>query len=475
MKAHPSIDPRLFTMIGKKLYSTHPLKIVVRELLQNSRDACIRKGVEPEIVITIDHTEKSTWVTCKDNGIGMTQEQLVNEFLCLGNTSKMHDTNAVGGFGIASAALMRNPEWSVRSLDTYVDNTYFFTDEDMPTLPDVLDGTEVKVHIVEETYMWHLRETIAMVRMSQTKARLIVNGEYSSDLYDAGGEIPLHPEITKDTFILSSVLGDLAEDGYVSERLFVALHGLVQFSLSFYGLPFPLVLDLKPAVRPDDASYPLNMSREQLENELYDEVSTIIKDNYIEKPETAKVEREFAIQEVKDKITEGEMLRGRRGLVEHLQEAGKGYFEAYEEARSFRPETAKKREPCMMFTNYSAEGRDLKRDARLMKLWQEILKEVCTADEEFGIGFICHPDVAAVRAYDANTQKYFYQINPDIWLADEVSTVYYVHMLACHEQAHKHEENHNEKFAIAHAGIFRETIPVISRGISYYTHIARQQ
>lgn len=471
MKAHPTIDPRLFTMIGKKLYSTHPVKIVVRELLQNSRDACVRKGVEPEIVITIDHSQKSTWVTCRDNGIGMTQEQLLNEFLCLGNTSKMHDANAVGGFGIASAALMRNPEWSVRTLDTYVDNTYFFSDEDMPTL-EMFNGTEIKVHITEDTYMFHVKEVIAMLKMSQAKLKLIVNDPPNTDLYDLDGAVSLHEELVRDTFTLSSLLGEIVDED-IDKKLFIALQGLVQYSINYYELPFPLVLNLKPTVRPDNENYPLNMSREQLASAVYSEIDKIIQDNYIAKPETAKVERDFAIQETKNRVSEGDMLRGRRGFVEHLQEAGKGYFEAYEEANSFKPRDNKKHEPCMMFTNYSADGRDLKKDAKLMKLWQEILKEVCTPDEEFGIGFICHPDVAACRAYSADTCKYFYQINPDVWLADVTATVYYVHMLACHEQAHKQEEYHNEKFAVAHSGIFRETIPTISRGISYYTHIAR--
>jgi HSP90 family molecular chaperone len=56
-KAVMSIDPRLVSLVGRKLYSSHPIPIVTRELLQNSVDACRRKGIEPDIKIEIFHND----------------------------------------------------------------------------------------------------------------------------------------------------------------------------------------------------------------------------------------------------------------------------------------------------------------------------------------------------------------------------------------------------------------------------------
>ena len=117
------ISPEVIRMLGRKLYSSHPLPIVVRELLQNSIDACKRYDVTPQIDISIDidTEDKMINVTCKDNGEGMTEDILLNKFLCLGESGKRDDKGGTGGFGIAKAAIMSNIFWSVHSHDMYID------------------------------------------------------------------------------------------------------------------------------------------------------------------------------------------------------------------------------------------------------------------------------------------------------------------------------------------------------------------
>src|SRR3990170_9015097 len=121
-QATMSIDPRLLKLVGRKLYSSHPIPIIVRELLQNSVDACNRKGVEPRITITVKQLDANgnDWlVSCEDNGIGMTPEQLVNDFLRLGG-KKEEWANQTGGFGIAKAAILGSDDWEVHTLNNFL-------------------------------------------------------------------------------------------------------------------------------------------------------------------------------------------------------------------------------------------------------------------------------------------------------------------------------------------------------------------
>jgi hypothetical protein len=399
----------------------------------------------------------------------MTQEQLLSEFLCLGNTSKMDDSSAVGGFGIASAALLRNPEWSVRSLDTYVDNTYFYSDKEMPTL-EMFNGTEVKVRIDESTYAFHLRAVQEIVRLSAVKCVLTMVLDGQSRTYEHDGTIPLHEEHITDKYALYSYLGDDVD----KEHVYVSLHGLAQFYM-YYEVPYPLWINLTPDVRPEHKDYPLNMSRESLTAELSSEITEYIQEHFVKRPTEAIVEREFALNEVKDLVSDGALIVGRRGhsSSEVVQQYGDApiTFDSIAVRKDVDVEESSRERTALLLTNYHSEGRDINKDAKLLWLWQEILREVCSPDDVFGIGFICHDRVKAARAYNAEVKRIFYQINPDISMASPKSMVLFLHHLACHESAHMQEPNHGEAHAGLECTIFQETIYEIIEHINYYTAI----
>lgn len=83
-----NIEGLINNLGGEKLYgSEHKLEIVLRELIQNGRDAvCARRMIdedfEGKINVSIEKKEDITWVTVKDNGIGMSllslKEYLLN-------------------------------------------------------------------------------------------------------------------------------------------------------------------------------------------------------------------------------------------------------------------------------------------------------------------------------------------------------------------------------------------------------------
>lgn len=98
----------LLEVLGKNLYST-PV-VVVRELVQNAHDACVRRRVEsgwdgnPEIRIAANHTDNTLTIT--DNGSGLTREEIIDFLATIGSgytrvlRNRTDDEDAVGYFGL---------------------------------------------------------------------------------------------------------------------------------------------------------------------------------------------------------------------------------------------------------------------------------------------------------------------------------------------------------------------------------------
>ncbi|MDY7079317.1 MAG: ATP-binding protein [Chloroflexota bacterium] len=93
------------------LYSYPLLPIVLRELFQNARDACRRVGHQPRIRIAVlgDTDFRYGQVVCRDNGCGMDEDTILDNFLCLGGTDKTQGDT--GGFGIAKAVILGGCTW----------------------------------------------------------------------------------------------------------------------------------------------------------------------------------------------------------------------------------------------------------------------------------------------------------------------------------------------------------------------------
>lgn len=76
----------LIKILGENLYS-HP-KVVIRELLQNASDSCVRrlaqeKNYEPSIYVTADYHNRQLII--EDNGVGMAHEEVVRYLASIGS------------------------------------------------------------------------------------------------------------------------------------------------------------------------------------------------------------------------------------------------------------------------------------------------------------------------------------------------------------------------------------------------------
>lgn len=87
-----NIEGLINNLGGEKLYgSQHKLEIVLRELIQNCRDAiCARRIMESEyegkITVLIERLSETTWVTVKDDGVGMSINGIKDYLLNFGSS-----------------------------------------------------------------------------------------------------------------------------------------------------------------------------------------------------------------------------------------------------------------------------------------------------------------------------------------------------------------------------------------------------
>ncbi len=118
-------SPKIWGVLGGALYRARPLlPVSLRELFQNSRDACRGLERKPEIVITLETEDfRSGVLTCEDNGCGMSEETLLTQFLVLGESEKA--AGSAGGWGIAKAVTVGGAcQWKLWTNQLYLSSEH---------------------------------------------------------------------------------------------------------------------------------------------------------------------------------------------------------------------------------------------------------------------------------------------------------------------------------------------------------------
>jgi len=282
-----TIDPRLVPIIGRSQYSSHPLTIVTRELLQNAIDASKRQGATKQVAVVIKYpgygVENGVTITVLDHGDGMTPNIIRDKFFKLGATSKEDDPESVGGFGIAAASILSNDEWAIRT------NDRVFTSQDyrngaFTRNKRFRQGTSVFVRITGRTYFTDVVKAFQMIYYSDVDVKLaILDVHGRKKFYDphAGfrslGEPQRLPESTAqcELSILPKVRIGGVEFGYDDTGSdIVRIGGLVQFAnRSSNERQTNLIFDIKPDHKPGDLNYELSASREEIRGPISEFVS----------------------------------------------------------------------------------------------------------------------------------------------------------------------------------------------------------
>lgn len=97
-----SISEDVINLLIEPLYEQQDkLKVVTRELLQNALDACKKKKIEAKIKIRVVREGNNCFLEVHDNGIGMDLQEVRENFLTVGRSSKKGSNEGlVGKYGI---------------------------------------------------------------------------------------------------------------------------------------------------------------------------------------------------------------------------------------------------------------------------------------------------------------------------------------------------------------------------------------
>lgn len=494
-QAVTSIDSRLIGMLGRKLYSSNPLPIVVRELLQNSVDACIRKGVEPRITITMRqvHADWDDWiVSCDDNGDGMTEHQIVNDFLRLGG-KKVDGTGQTGGFGIAKAAILSCDDWNVRSLDNFLNRDILESGGKIGKRK-FRDGTKVTVRIRENVFGNDVMKALQMVYYSDVQVRLIARHDkyprINLDDPKAGLPDTVEQKLLEDSEFfdlwgaIDLELSEFAQEKYGFEAInetgwnIIRLNGLMQMrrGARMSTRQTNLFFDIKTDKEPEDSGYPFSMSREKLEV-AYEELVDAFVDSH-----NANVVQSIAavVEDVPDEerveVLPGRLLTGTRGTsyTQHGKSSsvGMGNMTAADiiiEEKMRRLSESNSAPVRLLIRKYKRDPSTKSWHAKLLLAWQDIMQLVADTDEEFGMGITSNAFMEAARwGMDGDI---YYLLNPELAVPDELAKqsseaiVLSLWALACHEATHRYVSDHNEHFTGTMNNIQRDSAEVILRAL----------
>jgi len=172
-RAEITIDSGICQLIGEGLYSSPWESIWVRETQQNSGDAGadeIHYNYGEEMV----DGNKLYWLSCQDNGCGMTPDTFIDYFLKVGASYKPDSPDPVGGFGVAKLAILAGIHWRVitkhrNGQEFSFDNT-MLGEEVKPSLVSVIpgeSGTFIKVWRDHPFYQPQLEKSLIYSRPRQ--------------------------------------------------------------------------------------------------------------------------------------------------------------------------------------------------------------------------------------------------------------------------------------------------------------------
>lgn len=333
MKADVS---RIWRMEAESAYSGLLPVVAVREAAQNGIDAvrkAMRQGQVSEGVFAVTWDRDNERIVIEDNGVGMDRDTLQEKFLTLGATGKGADSGAVGGFGVAKAAILGSPDfenggsWEIRTRDIRLTNEMLGRDLDPGE--DVAEPVQgVRITLNKPQLKWSYRgdfekQTIELLASSDIGKGITAkfNGKAVRPMWQGlrGKKVDLSgiewPEGTKATITRIKVPEGANRQG----RAYIRTGGLTQWVEEFYaakGSPHDYVIDLEITARPGTKDYPLAKSRQAFQGQAYNawvNVKSSI-ENELQADDSQKREQEIELFEV-DKDGRIRTVDGQQGAA----------------------------------------------------------------------------------------------------------------------------------------------------------------
>ena len=304
---------------------TSPLPgIMNREGMQNALDAADKLGENGEVKVRLTHDNE---IEIYDNGSGLDEDALANKLVEIFATGKEGEAGATGGKGIGSASYIYGGEhFEIRTVaidrkdgvkyeiiaggtpEQFLDPVKGSDWDRTPVPPETPTGTTMKVKLKDEQDISYARDMITnIVENSRNRFSRVVVDPYSYSGRDPLSSIePDGNTITEHRFRNSAddkMIGDFTTTNRNSKvqvlipefdpnisRESIDVHylnnGMYQFSKRIDldtmadGVPDKVLVDIHPLVDDQDELYPFINTREDIKNDIRDEVNRIYQREY---------------------------------------------------------------------------------------------------------------------------------------------------------------------------------------------------
>jgi len=335
---------RLFQVLATALYSKDRPTIVAKELIQNALDEHRISGNEhqPIKIVASDYGKNpatgqtAPHITVRDYGRGMDPNVLYNAFSNIGETGKLDESGASGGFGVAKAAPFLSGEYTetrtvVNENGKKYEYRFAATPEQIQNQevgvplerievsPDTPTGTQVSTWFEKKTDTYKAIKFIRALaeNSSELKSGIQLTTPYHDILNDNAGKLFLSGATPKNNLIGQFKEGTDYEhlrpepmpplvDTLDSPTASVDLHyenpaegmGANNYDIAilnkglFQGVtrnyypgrvkgPTRIVANIRSKVNPGESGYPFTMNREQLPDEITEAINKWVEDNII--------------------------------------------------------------------------------------------------------------------------------------------------------------------------------------------------
>jgi len=481
---------RIWQVLGGALYRARPLlAITMRELFQNSRDACRGMDRQPDIVLTLETDDfRQGILTCQDNGIGMSEETLLTRFLVLGESEKA--AGSTGGWGIAKATIVGGAcRWKLWTNELFLSSEHLEEGRPIDHVAPIV-GTKIVLEyepIPERDPRRGLigltpssfARGIGWLLHSDTHCRIVLIYQGKRIEWRSSGLVA--PEDSRlcgesgdrTTWQLHQLLAVEAEPVQCTGlgsysiasagQVYYRLNGLAQFYDSVSSAhKDTFVVDIQTTAKAGDSDYPLTPSRESITGDLPTKVEAAIVPHKLN-PLTSMTRQRDRKKPVDVWYYDGSSL-GRNGRPDSTQQ------QRLETAHQFvSPQVALSH--ASIAQRISVEGRFVsplgvrllfkgmsrtKREVlstvnrRFLLTWGKVVDLVMEANhiqEEFGIGFLFHATEAAERHMDDS--GVYFLVNPNLVSlrsSKPTETLLRMFLVAAHEVAHGAQPDHDESF-----------------------------
>jgi hypothetical protein len=483
-------SPKIWGVLGGALYRARPLlPVTLREIYQNSRDACRGLERKPEIVITLETDEfRAGILTCEDNGCGMSEETLLTKFLVLGESEKT--AGSTGGWGIAKASTLGGAcRWELWTNQLHLSSEHL---EEGRPIDHVAPIVGTRIVLEYEPFSEHdprrgliglspgaLARGISWLLHSDTPCVVRLRCQGKEIIWQSPGLVA-----TEDSRLCGEQEGKtawrlhqlptldvppvecrgLGSHAILSAgQVFYRLAGLAQFCDSVSSShQDTFVVDVETHAHAGDSDYPFVPSRESVTGELPCKIEAVLSPHKMN-PLTS-MSRKRDRHRPPDVIYYDGAPLGRQAQVNKREHDRLGMAQrlvapevALSHASIAQPIRVEGRfvSPVgvrLLFKGASRTKREVLSvvNRRFLLTWGRIIDLVMEANhiqEEFGIGFLFHETEAAERHVD-DTGVYFL-VNPNLVSlrsSKPTETLLRMFLVAAHEVAHGTHADHTESF-----------------------------